>query len=89
METGKKPVPVEIMLTKITEMKMEKLAAYLNDDSDDRPSDVLQIIDIIFRTCPMLYSRFVPYYTFVKEIISNFQFPIILMENVNFFRIIP
>lgn len=59
METGKKPVPVEIMLTKITEMKMEKLAAYLNDDSDDRPSDVLQIIDIIFRTCPMLYSSIV------------------------------
>ena len=72
METGKKPVPVEIMLTKITEMKMEKLAAYLNDDSDDRPSDVLQIIDIIFRTCPMLYSRFVLIIHLSKKSITNF-----------------
>ena len=77
METGKKPVPVEIMLTKITEMKMEKLAAYLNDDSDDRPSDVLQIIDIIFRTCPMLYSRFVLIIHLSKNKLSqifNFRF---------------
>lgn len=57
--SGKKPSPVKIKVQFVNEMKMAKLQEYLEGDTEDLPSDIVQMIEIIYRTSPMLNSSYV------------------------------
>lgn len=55
----KKPRECEVELKKVHELSWQKLSDYINGDTDQHPSDVLQVLDIILKSDIANESAFV------------------------------
>ena len=46
----KKPRDVEVIMTQVSKISLEKVLDYINGDTDEKPTDVLQVVDIVLKS---------------------------------------